>query len=109
MSADRFGAVHRTAAPDDDATAPATDPLRVYLREIAALTLLTREQEIALAKRVEEGEQRIVRAIVATAAGVAEVERINAMRVVPEKIKPKNDKNQRAPHLVVDRLRIGVF
>ena len=58
---------------DDDDSAPATDPLRVYLREMAALRLLTREQEVALAKRVEEGEQRIVRAIVATAAGVAEL------------------------------------
>ena len=58
---------------DDDDASPAMEPLRLYLREIGALRLLTREQEVALAKRVEEGEHQIVRAIVATSAGVAEL------------------------------------
>ena len=36
--------------------ASSLDPLRRYLREIAALGLLTRAQEVAFAERVEEGE-----------------------------------------------------
>lgn len=56
----------------------ATDPLRQYLREIGALRLLTREQEVTLAKRVEEGERRIGNAIAASAAGLAELEELGA-------------------------------
>ena len=73
MSVHRVRSAPRGRLRDDDAASPATEPLRLYLREIAALRLLTREQEVTLAKRVEEGEQQIVRAIVATAAGVAEL------------------------------------
>ena len=43
-----------------------TDPVRLYLRDIAKVPLLTAEQEVELAKRVEQGDvdalQRFVRA-----------------------------------------------
>lgn len=34
-----------------------TDPIRMYLTEIGKVSLLTREEEVDLAKRVEQGEQ----------------------------------------------------
>src|SRR5687767_1411740 len=33
------------------------DPVRVYLRKMGAVSLLSREGEIEIAKRIEEGEQ----------------------------------------------------
>ena len=33
-----------------------TDPVRIYLREMGSVPLLTREGEVALAKRIERGQ-----------------------------------------------------
>ncbi len=35
------------------------DPVRMYLRQMGQIALLTREQEIALAKRIEDAEDRV--------------------------------------------------
>ena len=39
------------------------DPVRMYLREMGAVSLLTREGEIELAKRIEHGQKTAVRAL----------------------------------------------
>jgi RNA polymerase primary sigma factor len=39
------------------------DPVRVYLREMGAIPLLTREGEVVLARRMERGKLRMQRAI----------------------------------------------
>ena len=50
-----------------DATgARGTDPVRVYLREAGQVTLLTREGEVEIAKRIEEGERQYVHAVLGT-------------------------------------------
>ncbi len=40
-----------------------TDPVRMYMREMGTVDLLTREGEIAIAKRIEEGTREVVHAI----------------------------------------------
>ena len=42
------------------------DPVRLYLREMGRVALLTREGEIALATRIEEGKNQVTRAILST-------------------------------------------
>ena len=37
-----------------------TDPVRMYLREMGGVSLLTREGEVVIAKRIEEGQNKIL-------------------------------------------------
>ena len=39
------------------------DPVRLYLREVGAVPLLTRQQEVTLAKRIERGKEAVTRAL----------------------------------------------
>lgn len=40
-----------------------TDPVRMYMREMGSVELLTRSDELKIAKRIEEGQQQLVQAI----------------------------------------------
>ncbi len=40
-----------------------TDPVRMYMREMGTVELLTREGEIAIAKRIEEGIRDVLSAL----------------------------------------------
>ncbi|WP_442498321.1 RNA polymerase sigma factor RpoD [Methylobacter sp. sgz302048] len=40
-----------------------TDPVRMYMREMGSVELLTRDDELKIAKRIEEGQQQVVKAI----------------------------------------------
>jgi len=61
----------RIAPPDADA--PTNDPVRVYLREMGQVSLLTREGEVAIAKRIEAGQYARQLAVLATPYGVREI------------------------------------
>ncbi|MDR2165689.1 MAG: RNA polymerase sigma factor RpoD [Zoogloeaceae bacterium] len=50
-----------------------TDPVRMYMREMGAVELLTREGEIEIAKRIEEGLKHMVQAISACPTTIAEI------------------------------------
>jgi RNA polymerase primary sigma factor len=47
-----------------------TDPVKMYLREMGLVTLLSREGEVEIAKKIEAGEQEVLRALLDTTAGV---------------------------------------
>lgn len=50
-----------------------TDPVRMYMREMGTVELLTREGEIEIAKRIEGGLQAMMEAISASPATIAEI------------------------------------
>jgi RNA polymerase primary sigma factor len=50
-----------------------TDPVRMYMREMGTVELLTREGEIEIAKRIEDGLKHMVQAISAVPMTIAEI------------------------------------
>ncbi len=50
-----------------------TDPVRMYMREMGTVELLTREGEIEIAKRIEDGLKHMVQAISACPTTIAEM------------------------------------
>jgi len=61
-----------------------TDPVRMYMREMGTVDLLTREGEIVIAKRIEEGLRLMVQAISAS-PGI-----INDLMIMADKVR-KNE------------------
>ncbi len=53
-----------------------TDPVRMYMREMGTVDLLTRQDEINLAKRIEDGIRQSVEAISSTPVIIAELIRL---------------------------------
>ena len=47
-----------------------TDPVKMYLREMGMVTLLSREGEVVIAKKIERGEQDVLKALLETSLGV---------------------------------------
>ena len=56
------------ASADDFGTV--TDPVKMYLREMGLVTLLSREGEVEIAKKIEAGEQAVLRSLLDTTTGV---------------------------------------
>ena len=50
-----------------------TDPVRMYMREMGTVGLLTREDEIVIAKRIEEGLKHMIMAISSCPTTIAEI------------------------------------
>ena len=57
----------------EHAESKSTDPVRIYLRRIGSVALLTREGEVELAKRMEQGEHAILTAILNSPALIREI------------------------------------
>jgi RNA polymerase primary sigma factor len=49
------------------------DPVRLYLRKMGSVSLLTREGEVEIAKRIEDGEKEVMRALLDCRVAVAEM------------------------------------
>ncbi len=60
------------------------DPMRLYLREMSSVPLLTREDEIRIAKRIERGNKRISKALSRSFITIEEVDRLYAMLIEGE-------------------------
>jgi RNA polymerase primary sigma factor len=71
---DDFPEEERVAEIEDiDLLGRTSDPVRLYLREMGRVSLLTREGEVAIAKRIEEGKKEVIRVILNCPMTVKEV------------------------------------
>jgi RNA polymerase primary sigma factor len=50
-----------------------SDPVRLYLRKMGSVSLLTRDGEVEIAKRIERGEREIVRSMLLSPLGTYEI------------------------------------
>src|ERR1700677_148864 len=57
----------------DDEGGKGNDPVRLYLRKMGSVSLLTREGEVEIAKKIEEGELEILKVILSSPLGTNEI------------------------------------
>jgi RNA polymerase primary sigma factor len=60
-------------ADDPEESGDAHDPVRMYLRGMVSIALLTREGEVALARRIEDAEHRVLKAVLRAPVAVNEI------------------------------------
>lgn len=67
-----------------------SDPVRMYLREMGSVSLLTREGEVEIAKKIEDGERDVASVILNTPITVKEVlslgERLRKFQISPSEV-----------------------
>ncbi|KPK90948.1 MAG: hypothetical protein AMJ94_08130 [Deltaproteobacteria bacterium SM23_61] len=66
------------------------DPVALYLREIGAVPLLSREKEVDIAKKIEEGERELIDSVLSTPLFLEEIERLEARLKSTEKSQEKS-------------------
>src|SRR5688572_32390750 len=57
----------------DSGYSKTNDPVRMYLRKMGSVSLLTREGEVEIAKRIEEGERRVLQTVLNSPIAVEEL------------------------------------
>ncbi len=50
-----------------------SDPVKMYLKEMGYYSLLTREGEVEIAKRIEEGKHEVMDSLLESPVGIKEI------------------------------------
>ncbi len=58
---------------EDAGYGKSNDPVRMYLRKMGSVSLLTREGEVEIAKRIEEGEKEVLAAVLSSEIAIREI------------------------------------
>src|SRR3982751_1731968 len=58
---------------DADSNAPTSDPVRTYMRKMGSISLLTREGEVEIAKRIEDGDRRVLQVVLNSSVAVEQI------------------------------------
>ena len=68
------------------------DPVYMYLREMGSVSLLTREGEVEIAKRIEQGEKEVINAVLDSPLTIKEIiqlgERLRSKKLKPQELTP---------------------
>jgi RNA polymerase primary sigma factor len=60
-------------ATDEAEVTKSSDPVRMYLRKMGSVSLLTREGEVEIAKRIEDGDGVVFHVIINSRVGISEI------------------------------------
>jgi RNA polymerase primary sigma factor len=58
---------------EEDGYSKTNDPVRMYLRKMGSVSLLTREGEVEIAKRIEDGERRVLQVVLNCQVAIDEI------------------------------------
>jgi RNA polymerase primary sigma factor len=86
------------------------DPVRMYLRKMGSVSLLTRDGEVEIAKRIEEGELEVLDAVLQTPICLAEIlelgDRLRKGKVRVKEIVKENESGEDGQTLEFDEPKI---
>ncbi len=66
-------AEEREEEEDAENYAKTTDPVRLYLRRMGSVALLSREGEVEIAKRIEDGERQILQVVLNSSVAIEDI------------------------------------
>ena len=69
---------------EEDGYSKTNDPVRMYLRKMGSVSLLTREGEVEIAKRIEDGERRVLQVVLNSPVAIEELLELGDRDVGPE-------------------------
>jgi len=90
----------------DAAYSKTNDPVRMYLRKMGSVSLLSREDEVAIAKRIEAGEKEVLEVVLKSSLAVKELlglgQRLKAGKVrVREVVKEVDEEHETFDEVLV--------
>ncbi|MCC6874515.1 MAG: sigma-70 family RNA polymerase sigma factor, partial [Sandaracinaceae bacterium] len=86
---DKRSASSLPPATDDGLYTKSNDPVRMYLRKMGSVSLLTREGEVEIARRIEQGEDTVFEVILNSRVGISEIIELGE-KVKRGKLRPKD-------------------
>ncbi|MEZ4227793.1 MAG: RNA polymerase sigma factor RpoD [Polyangiaceae bacterium] len=102
------------SASSADEALRSNDPVRIYLRRMGGVSLLTREGEVEIAKRIEDGEDDLLSAVLDTPVAVRELvllgEKLKAHKIrVKEIIRERSEDEPEIDEEEADRATIRLL
>jgi len=92
--------------PDYAEFSKGNDPVRMYLRKMGSVSLLTRDGEVEIAKRIEEGEVQVIDAVLQTPICLTEIldlgERLRRGKIRVKEIVKENESGEDGQTLEFD-------
>jgi len=83
---------------DAEALGKSIDPVYMYLREMGSVSLLTREGEVEIAKRIEAGEKEVINAVLDSPLTIKEIiqfgERLGSRKIKAKEIAQDLDEEE---------------
>jgi RNA polymerase primary sigma factor len=116
----RKDAVPKDDEPKDDDAKPdslsgplekTNDPVRMYLREMGTVPLLNREGEVSIARRIERGERRVLKALSRSSHVLNEIRQLGdriRKNQVSANLFAGADEDDDSPEARLDRARHGI-
>ncbi len=99
-----------SAEEREELRSSSTDPVKLYLKKMGSVALLTREGEVKIAKEIEEGEKEIVLSCLSSAHALREIvrlkDKINSAELQDEFVKDLvRGLDDESPKEEIDRVR----